>query len=111
MMDIINGCFAIFDKLYENGINPFAIIGVIGITHLLKENLLIYNGKLKKMWTILTAFILGISFAVVFALFMGLTIQIVITNAIINTILSGYSTDIMNLAKDVKDHFFPEAKQ
>jgi hypothetical protein len=110
MKDFIDNIFYLYTKMVEFGINPLSIILIIFVTHVLRSNISIYSGKLKAMWTMLTALILGIAFSVLFYFISYYTLTMLIINIIINTMASSYSTEIMKMLQSVKEHFFPEVK-
>jgi hypothetical protein len=105
MIDIITSIFKIYDELCNRGFNPLASIFVFIITEIICN----YFPKIKGIYTLVTAIVIGIGFTVGFAfLFNNVSIEWIVINSLINFSISVASKEIMKkiqllLPKDKQD--------
>lgn len=103
-MEIINALTGIYKWLVQLGISPIAVLSVLGITHFLKSNFRVYSGTYKPVFTLLTAFILGIGFSFLSCLLTNLFIwNYIVINSLLNFLVSAFSTNFIDILKEIKN--------
>jgi hypothetical protein len=109
MKEFIDGVLYIYTQLVDFGINPLSIILIVFITDVLKKNIpVIFEHKLRRLWIFLTGLILSGGLTFLFYFFTYYSTPLIILNIIINLVFSSYSTEILKMIEQIKNHFLPD---
>ena len=102
MVEIFRSIGEIQVILIQNGINIISIFAVLGITHLLKTNLIIYSGAKKSLYTIITALVLSVVLSLLFCYLHNMfVLKTVLLNIFLNVFVSSYSQNIIEAIKKI----------